>query len=618
MKAIYVFFCFILFISIQTGYSQTGSINEPVRYIGGISIDPRVHEGRLRYAIGVDSRQTVRVNRSHPDLAEGNGWTYSHASNLCYWNDTFYQQYLSNPVDEHIAPGQTLITTSIDGRNWTKPAVIFPPYDAPEGVKLPEGYSGYMMHQRMGFYITRKGKLLILAFYGHAEDPFKEGGIGRVVREAYEDGTYGPIYFIRYSSHTSWNASNTSYPFYKKSADIDFVDACDALLADRLVTAQWWDEDRGLDGFFINKKAAEALSFYHRKDGNIVALYKRSACALSFDDGVTFSDPVKVPTLTMAGGKVWGQRTDDGRYAMCYNPIELDEYRYPLIIISGDDGIIYDNMLLVQGEVPPRRFYGRWKDFGPCYVRGIVEGNGNPPGDDMWLSYSMNKEDIWVSRIPLPVRYKVESNVEDHFDKMVTGGDIVDWNIYAPQWAPVNVVDFPGPDNKCLQLKDKDRYDYARAIRVFEETERAEINFRCYTEQSYSEILEIDVTDRFGNRPVRICFDKDGKIKAVDGKNNIALQPYKLNQWYEIKIVLNASSSGNFSLYVDNELLLKNAQLAEAVVSAERLSFRTGQYRDLPNRHTPNEIPSEPLEDGDDTVPTAVFYIDDVSIKGKW
>ena len=28
----------------------------------------------------------------------------------------------------------------------------------------------------------------------------EEGGIGRVVREAYKDGSYGPIYFIRYSS----------------------------------------------------------------------------------------------------------------------------------------------------------------------------------------------------------------------------------------------------------------------------------------------------------------------------------------------------------------------------------------------------------------------------------
>jgi len=219
----------------------------------------------------------------------------------CVTGITPLSQYLSNPVDEHIAPGQTLITTSGDGRNWRKPVVVFPPYSPPPGIKLPDGYSGYMMHQRMGFYVSPKGRLLILAFYGHAEDPFQEGGIGRVVREAYRDSTYGPIYFIRYSSHADWNETNTSFPFYTTSDDDGFVEACQSLLADKLITAQWWDEDRGLDGFYWIKKAGSALSWYTRQDGNIVALWKRSRCALSFDGGKTFSDPVRVPTLHNGG-----------------------------------------------------------------------------------------------------------------------------------------------------------------------------------------------------------------------------------------------------------------------------------------------------------------------------
>ena len=111
------FYCrlFFFFSLPITVCSQTGSIHEPVRYIGGNSIDPDLHEGRLRYAIGVDSRQTLRVNRTHPQMADDHGWTYNHASNLAYWKGTFYQQYLSNPVDEHIAPGQTLMITSKDG-----------------------------------------------------------------------------------------------------------------------------------------------------------------------------------------------------------------------------------------------------------------------------------------------------------------------------------------------------------------------------------------------------------------------------------------------------------------------------------------------------------------------
>ena len=593
---------------------QTGSANEPVRYIGGVTIDPNVHEGRLRYAIGTESRQTIRVNRTKPEMAEGSGWTYSHASNLCYWNDKFYQQYLSNPVDEHIPEGQTLITTSSDGRNWSKPVVIFPPYKPPQGIELPDGSIGYMMHQRMGFYIAPSGRLLVLAFYGHAENPFREGGIGRVVREAYKDGTYGPIYFIRYSSHTNWNESNTSYPFYKRSEDDGFVEACDELLKDNLKTMQWWDEDRGLDGFYSIKEAGSAFCYYHRKDGKITALWKRSYCAIS-EDGIHFSKPVKSPTLIMAGGKMWGQSTKDGRFAICYNPIERDEHRYPLIVISSDDGIIFDNMLLVQGEVPPRRFMGRWKDFGPCYTRGIIEGNGNPPGNDMWLTYSMNKEDMWVSRVPLPIRYKVSEEVNDDFNNLDPGGSVTDWNIYSPQWASVNVVEFPSSKNKSLLLEDKEPYDYARAIRVFRETKIGEIEISILSKQTQNEVLEIDITDRYGNRPVRIKFDDDGYIKAIDGNEELRLQNYVPDIWYNFKIQINAKPYGHFNISINGTQLLREAELAESVKSVERISFRTGPYRDLPNRKTPNQDPAPPLKGADEPVKMVRFYIDNVRVK---
>lgn len=595
-------------------FGQTGSVNEPIRYIGGVTIDPNVHEGRLRYAIGTESRQTLRVNRTHPEMAEGSGWTYNHASNLCYWNGKFYQQYLSNPVDEHIPEGQTLITTSLDGRKWKKPEVVFPPYKSPPGIKLPDSAIGYMMHQRMGFYISPSGRLLVLAFYGHAEDPFREGGIGRVVREAYKDGTYGPIYFIRYSSHTNWNESNTSYPFYTKSKDDGFKKACNELMADKLKTMQWWDEDRGLDGFYSITKAGSAFSYFYRKDGKVTGLWKRSFCALS-DDGVNFSDPVKSPTLIMAGGKMWGQSTEDGRYAICYNPIELDEYRFPLTVITSEDGIIFDNMLLVQGEVPPRRFMGRWKDFGPCYTRGIVEGNGNPPGNDMWLTYSMNKEDMWVSRVPLPIRHKVKGNVNDDFNDLESYGAVTNWNIYSPKWAPVNVVDFPSTKNKSILLGDKDPYDYARAIRVFEETHLCEIEVKVFSEQTRNGILEIDITDRYGNRPVRIKFDDDGNIKAVDGNKEISLQKYVPNNWYKLKIRIDAKPYGSYNISVNGVQHLINAELAEAVKSVERISFRTGSYRDLPNRKTPNQDPAPPLKGADDPVETVKYFVDDLIIK---
>jgi hypothetical protein len=612
MRSIIYFLCLSLIGSAT--FAQTGSINEPVRYIGGQAIDPNVHEGRLRYAIGTENIQTMRANRTHPEYSDGFGWTYNHGSNLCYWNGQFFQQYLSNTVDEHIAPGQTLLISSTDGRHWGKPAVIFPPYTAPPGIKIPEGYKGYMMHQRMGFYTAPDGRLLLLAFYGHTEDPFEKGGIGRVVRELYKDGSFGPIYFIRYESQASWNASNTSYPFYQTSADTGFVKSCNALLGNPLMTFQWYEEDNGVDGFYKGKQGKEALSYYHRKDGKVVALWKWSFAGLSDDEGQTFSSPTKVPTLIMSGGKQWGQRTPDGRYAICYNPIEQSEYRYPLAIITGDDGIIYDNLLLVQGEVPPRRYSGRWKDFGPCYMRGIEEGNGIPPGKNMWLTYTMNKEDVWIARIPTPVTYAVKGPVNESFDDQQTDGPIKDWNIYSSAWAPVSISKTPGGKGNSLQLMDKDLYDYARAIRVFEESKKLRLTLKVLAVETNTGDLDMDVTDQYGNRPVRIRFNEQGNILATDGSTEKIVAPYQKNKWYQIEVQAQTGIKGEYSLLIDGKPVLSHAQMAVTVKTVERLSLRTGPYRDLPGRLTPNETNDPPLAGADEYAKPTVFYIDEVRI----
>ena len=617
---------FLLVLLILSSYyakvlAQTGSAVEPVRYIGGEVADPTVHDGKLRLAVGVENRQVLRANRTHSEKADGYGWTYNHAPNIAYWNNQFYLQYISGAVDEHVAPVHTMLVTSKDGRNWSMPQVVFPEYKAPVGIKIPEGYNGYMMHQRMGFYVATDGRLLVCGFYGHTEHPFRNGGIGRVVREVYKNGTYGPIYFIRFSSYNNWNESNTSYPFYTKSKDAGFVKACQALLSDKLMTLQWIDEDSGKDNFYPSlgaaKDSVEASSFYHRKDGKVVVLWKKSMSAISSDEGVTLSHPVQAPTLIMPGGKNWGQQTKDGRYAMVYNPIATQEYRYPLIVVTGDDGIIFDNMLVVHGEVPLRRFYGRWKDFGPNYTRGIVEGNGNAPGNNMWLTYSVNKEDIWVSRVPLSIKYSVEDDVKDNFDNMEVNGAVPEWNIYAPQWAPVIVAAFPDTQNKSLELSDSDPYDYAKAVRVFKTGNKATINFKVFLNQNNNGMLRIDVTDRYGNRPVRLWFDENGYLNAMNGSTPTRLQHYVPGKWYQLELTVNANVAGSFDVVVDGKTVLQNAQLTVAVKSVERLSFCTGAYSNLPDRTTPNQKVSPPLVGADDPVCKATYYIDDVNIFSK-
>jgi hypothetical protein len=602
--------------------AQTGSLHEPVRYVGGPKVDANAHDGRLRPVVGVESFQVFRANRTHPELADHFGWTYNHAPMIVYWNGRFYIEYLSNPVCEHIAPGQTLLCTSPDGRVWSAPQVVFPVYD----LRPPDQPGKAMMHQRMGFFIAPGGRLLVMAFYGHAPVPFQKGGIGRVVREIHKDGTFGPIYFLRYNTQSGWGENNTGFPFYKRSPDKEFVAACDAMLDNRLMRQQWWDEERLDDPFFSvrvrsnleprNWAHQEAFNWYHRKDGKLVGLWKWSEAALSSDEGKTWSEPVKCSTLQMTGAKISGRKTSDDRYALVYNPNIDDDHRWPLAIVTGDDGVIFDNMLCVQGEVPPRRFAGKYKDFGSQYNRCVEEGNGKTPGTDLWVTYSMNKEDIWVTRIPVPVRQRVTEPVNDNFDNLEAGGPVANWNIYSPRWCPVRVADFPSATNKSLELEDKDPYDYARAVRIFPESKSTAVHFRVHAAQNHNGRLEVELTDRFGYRPVRLIFAEDGQIKIVNGAETTSLVPYQPNQWYDVDLSADVPH-GRFDVSIDGKPLASATAFAEAVESVERISFRTGPYRDWPTFKTStDDTPDRVSPNPDAPEPLAVFHIDDVRIEG--
>jgi hypothetical protein len=593
-------------------FAQTGSENEPLRYVGGVSVHQHAHDGQLRPAIGVESFQVIRANRTRPDPSDGLDWTYNHAPMITYWNGRFYLEYLSNPVGEHIAPGRTLLCTSTDGREWEPPKVVFPIYE----LRPPDPKGTAMMHQRMGFYIAPTGRLLVLGFYGHGPDPFGKGGIGRVVREVYKDGSFGPVYFLRTNTHSGWTEANTGYPNFKRCPDAGFISSCQSLLDNRLMREQWSEEeflDENLFAFKTNGKL-EAFNWFHRQDGKVVGLWKWSLAALSSDEGKTWSKPVKVPTIATAGAKISGRRIGDGRYALIYNPFEDNDHRWPLAIVTSDDGIVFDNMLCVQGEVPPRRFAGHDKDLGSQYNRCVEEGNGQTPGNGLWATYSMNKEDMWVSRIPVPVRERITEPVRDTFDNMPAGGPVTDWNIYSPKWAPVRVVEFPSASNKSLQLLDKDPYDYARAVRVFPESAAVRVQFKVHARQNDTGQLEIELLDRFGNRPVRLAFEPDASLRVMEGGKERKIATYQADKWYGIEFRAD-TTKGLFSVTVDNRPLLTDAPFAEYVKSIERISFRTGSHRDYPNRKTNSDKqPDLTSPDPDVPVSPAVYHIDDVTI----
>ncbi len=602
---------FVAISLLIVGFVEILSAQEQVHYTGKTLNNPDYHHGQLSPAMGVHNIQVMRANREFPEMADGFGWTYNHAPMLAYWNDRFFLEYLSDSVGEHVPPGQTLLVTSKDGYNWSKPAVIFPKYKVPDGTTQP-GETAVaknlyaVMHQRMGFYISDDSRLLAFGYYGiclNPQDGPNDGnGIGRVVREIFKDGSFGPIYFIRYNH--GWNEKNTDYPFYTKSNDKGFVKICNQVLADPLQMQQWNEEADRDDSLIPLKDDYKAFCYYHLPNKHVIGLWKHALTAASTDQGKTWTRPQRAPGFVNSNAKIWGQRTSDGKYATVYNP---SDFRWPLAISVSDDGLEYKNLLLVNGEIPTMRYGGSYKSYGPQYVRGIQERNGQPTDGKLWVTYSENKEDIWVSSIPVPVKSVAETHVNDVFNELPTNKELENWNIYSPAWARVGVENHNS--QKCLSIQDKDEFDYAMASRLFPASEKISIEFRIEAGQNDRGALHIELQNEKNAAAMRLVFDADGSLKTKAGYRMRNLMKYESGITYQVRIEAQTSNR-YFEVFVDDKKV-GNGLFFAPVASLQQLVFRTGEVRRYPNVDTPTDQDFDIKQEGK-PLPEANWWISSV------
>ena len=468
-------------------------MTEPLLLITGDEqsrLDPALPDGGLPPAVGVQSFQVFRASPAvRPD---GNGWTYHHHVDLACWRGRLYVGWNSCEKDEDVWPSRELYSTSLDGRAWDAPRELFP-----QGISTP---------LRMYFFLASSDRMLAIAgMRSDTHDTSEDRKGPLIVREIFPDHTLGAVFALQ-------GDSSTLDPF-DASLDPGFIAACRELLADTVFLEQqdrgrllgerrmkWHDASAWPAGSVPgdNDKwvAGKAYSFFRRPDGMLVGISKMGWTTTSRDDGKTWSQPSVPSTLITGKAKVWSQQTADGRYALVYNPSARN--RYPLAIATSDDGATFRDMRIVQGELPIQRYAGMHRSIGPQYVRGISRwsDDGSRRGESvMWLVYSMNKEDIWVSRVPVPV-------IADAIDGNAP------WNLYSPKWAPATVID------DDVRLEDRDPYDHAAATKVLPEITDAAIRFEVLAEQ-IGAALHVDAYVKYEGLPA----------------TTIAVEPESAGEW---------------------------------------------------------------------------------------
>ena len=563
--------------------------NETPRYTGTLFADISKSDGGLPHVVGASHYQVLRANRQHTDTSDGIGYTYNHAPDMTYWNGMFWIQYLSNRIDEHEPGGLSLITYSHDGICWSTPTVSFPKLILPSGenvcsdgtkIIIPENEYA-VMHQRTAFYISPDGRLLTTGFYGYSPNhaaPWEKYGLGRVIREIYPDGSFGPIYFIYIMKSSGWNQDVLPFPHYSESSDDGFVNACNALLDDKFETQQW-AEEHGNECEYVSLKTHnevfgrndnhpyQAFTRYHINENTVVALWKHSVVGISYDNGVNWLIKRETSFAT-SGAKMWGQKTSDCKYALLYINSLSSEHRYPLVCVTSDNGIDFDEIATVFGETPPRRYEGLNKDFGPQYIRGISESCDNRPNDALWITYSVNKEDIWVSRIPVPVLHDASNFFCGDFKNNLY---FKPWNIYSSKWSKIE------NRNGIMFITDQDPVDYALAELNFPACEynRTELVIQC---SNYDQALEIELADSNGLVCLRIYIE-EGKLFGRYTSVKTYISEFNDNP-HRITLEQDCYTC-DYKVYVDGSELatLRNIQ---KVNSVSRLLIRTKPLRNAP------------------------------------
>jgi len=576
---------------IPTG--QPGSDEIPIQYIGDPLPDKGAADGKLMYLPGVQNIQISRATRTSPPpyppgTENEKGWTYQHHVGMGDWKGKIYAIWDMTHVGEDNPPIRLVYATSDDGFNWTLPRDLYPYNRA--------------YNSRFYFYKSTNDRMLVFASGWYKTDNVAEDRKIRLYcREITADHKLGKAY-------TLIKPSKGHPPAYTESNDPGFIQACREALSNNPLLEQAdygiltgknrikWHDPKNWPGGKIPSFGGDlwifgkAMNFYHRKDGVLVANCKMGWTTLSRDEGKTWSYPTIPPGIKGGAGKTWAQATPDGRYAMIYIP--QDDSRFPMAVTTSDDGITFDNMRSMHSDLPPQRYQGRAKPIGPQYLRGVSEwgtdGERNEK-DCIWAVYSLSKEDIWISRIPVPILADAKTHADENFNYTPPGPRVPKWNTYSPIWAPVSIA--TNGSNHYLLLEDSEPGDYARAIRTFPVSKTVNASFRVKAEQVGKGRFEVELLGELGTRPVRIIVT-DHITKA--------------GEWLNYNIQADCAT-GKFSVSVNGRQVVKDAAFAQASPTLYALSFRTGKAHARPRGRAKRDIKGveRPVE-------KVVYCIDDV------
>ncbi|MBC8289625.1 MAG: exo-alpha-sialidase [Planctomycetes bacterium] len=320
--------------------------------------------------------------------APDDGYRFCHHPNLVVFRGRIYCMWSNGKVNEDDAGQRILFCHTSDGKTWSKPR------------QLTDHRGGQGICVAAGWHVD--GETLV-AFYTTTEG-----------------SNFQADTCLR--ARTSRDGETWSDP--KRLASGFYIESPQPLAKGRLLmTGEHVGDDRktkrmkflitddvsGLAGWRevtmpaippgeLKNYGYTEPSFFHRTDGTLVASLRNYTGFLyttaSRDKGDTWSQPVRTDYFDSTARTSAGN-LPAGPAFLINNAMPKRGNRSLLTLGLSDDGVIFDRAWIVRGEPTKMRHTGRSKANGWQYPHAISWKNS------FYVAYSINKEDVAVTRISL-------------------------------------------------------------------------------------------------------------------------------------------------------------------------------------------------------------------------
>lgn len=324
---------------------------------------------------------------------------FNHGPMVRFFNGRLFVTWFSHDKYEGAAGTRMLFSFSKDLRTWSEPTVLFDSI----GPMAEKGIPGTGIY---GGFEEVNGRLYSVAQVKEIVQWNKEKtlvpvhkDVGLIARRIHDDGTFGALRF--------WLADQIPEG-YENEGILSCLQAEDDATREDLIALKKIREDRSRRYSFPEIED-EGVAFceptyFIRSDGKEVGVYRDLSRSMRLY--AALRDPktdkwsiAKKTNIPDSPSKTASGVLPDGSVFLVGNFLDKLWQRDPLLFVRSRDGIHFDQ----AGVLRAGAAYPRERHAGDHKGQGFQYPNATVTEDSVWVTYSISKEQIAISRIPLRV-----------------------------------------------------------------------------------------------------------------------------------------------------------------------------------------------------------------------